>query len=183
MGRPDPALRDNAARLLMAVSQGMGHEVRRDLEPLLRERGIASMLDLALLGRLAWQGAQRPVDLAHDFHCPFSTLSGSLERLVKEGLVVRRPHPEDGRSHVLEATEGGRAALQEAQRGAMAHLAHLLAELDDRTVGELADVLERLADLMIRRGSARGWLGAMPGVCPHGPREAAEAGTAAGPRS
>ena len=38
-------------------------------------------------------------------------ITGLLDRLESRGLVVRRPHPSDGRATVVEATRAGRALV------------------------------------------------------------------------
>ncbi len=152
----DPRL--EAARLLLGVSQGLGWEVRRHLEPLLRGRGLASLLHLALLDRLVRAGDCRAADLAAEFHCPSSTLSESIERLVTAGLVARLPNPEDRRSHVLAATDAGRQTLAEVRHSATRHLAGALEDLDARTLAELLSGLRRVAEVL-RGGAAGAWLG------------------------
>lgn len=147
-----------AARLLLGVSQGLAHEVRRPLEPLLRRHGLTSTLQVALLGCLAHRPARRAADLAEELRCPFSTLSGSLDHLADAGLVVRRPNPTDRRSQVLEVTAAGRGLLAEFAEEATRHLAELLAELDDQAASDVLAALERLAELMRRRGAVNGWL-------------------------
>ncbi|WP_231100254.1 MarR family winged helix-turn-helix transcriptional regulator [Pseudomonas putida] len=41
------------------------------------------------------------------------SMSTTLQALEKEGLIVRRPHPTDGRATVLELTGKGRDTLDE----------------------------------------------------------------------
>ena len=151
-------LHTEAARLLLGVSQGLAHQVRRPLDPLLRHHGLTSTLQVALLGCLAHGPERRAADLAEELRCPFSTLSGSLDHLVGAGLVVRRPNPTDRRSHVLEVTAAGRGLLAEFREEATRHLAEMLAELDDQAATDVLAALERLAELMRRRGAVNGWL-------------------------
>ncbi|MFD0903381.1 MarR family winged helix-turn-helix transcriptional regulator [Actinomadura sediminis] len=44
-----------------------------------------------------------------------SAVTALVARLVKAGLVARRPHPREHRAVVLELTPGGRAALRAAR--------------------------------------------------------------------
>ena len=43
-----------------------------------------------------------------------TSVTNTVERLSKAGLVVRRPHPIDGRAAVLELTDAGRKIVEEA---------------------------------------------------------------------
>lgn len=72
---------------------------------------------------------------------------GALE---ERGVLVRAPHPTDGRQVVLALTEEGRAALdavREAKHGWLTEaLATRLDPEERRTVGEAAALLRRLVD-------------------------------------
>jgi DNA-binding MarR family transcriptional regulator len=58
-----------------------------------------------MLGRLPGIGAGELAELMHDHP---STITGVLQRLVQQGLVARRTHPEDRRRAVLHLTDAGR---------------------------------------------------------------------------
>ncbi len=59
------------------------------------------------------------------------TMSRLVSALESDGLLRRRPHPEDGRSLLLEATARGRRLLQEARARRVAKLVEeVLATLD-----------------------------------------------------
>ncbi len=61
----------------------------------LLELGFASQSDLARLARVEPQ-----------------TMSRTVDRLEREGLLVRQPDPVDRRRHVLAVTDAGRAAFE-----------------------------------------------------------------------
>jgi DNA-binding MarR family transcriptional regulator len=67
-----------------------------------------SASEFALTSWLAVVGGATPSELAADLGLAPTTLSAMIERLVGKGQVRRRPHPEDGRSYVLELTARGR---------------------------------------------------------------------------
>ena len=72
----------------------------------------------------------------------------SMTRIVRNlegaGLVTREPHPDDGRSIRLRATDEGRRILHEGRARRVHSLAERLRALDD---GEI-ETLERAAKLM-----------------------------------
>jgi len=43
-----------------------------------------------------------------------TTVTSTAERLVRDGLIVREPHPHDGRAALLALTEPGRALVEKA---------------------------------------------------------------------
>jgi DNA-binding MarR family transcriptional regulator len=70
-----------------------------------------------------------------------------LAALEERGLVLRRPHPTDGRQVLVELTEQGRELLHSEVRMREAWLARRLAELsaEDREVLRAAStVIDRL---------------------------------------
>ena len=85
---------------------------------------------------LAWTRLLR----AHD------AALGRVETALKEaGLVSREPCPEDGRGHIVAATEDGRALRSRMWPVyAQALEAALGARLGDAEAGVLADLLRRL---------------------------------------
>jgi DNA-binding MarR family transcriptional regulator len=85
----------------------------------------------------------RPTELARRTGLAPTTLYDYLERLVAEGLVQRRPNPDDGRSFLIETTEEGVAriaSVSEAVRGVHARFAELL----DRPVAEVEGAVTEL---------------------------------------
>ena len=83
-----------------------------------------SLAKLAVLHFLADANEALPLsDLAARQHCVRSNITQLVDRLEKDGLVRRRPDPEDRRSVLAELTPAGQQAhakgvraLAEAQR-------------------------------------------------------------------
>lgn len=97
-------------------------------------------------------GPQRQVDLVETLESDAGTMTRSLARLEKVGLVRRSPSPTDGRAVIVEVTEAGlalRAQVDEAW-----------AELERVTRGELTDdrvgrVIDDLAEIERNVAAAR----------------------------
>lgn len=63
-----------------------------------------------------WQhGPQRQVDLVATLDSDAPTMTRSIARLERAGLVRRRPSPTDRRSAIIEATEAGLALRQQVE--------------------------------------------------------------------
>lgn len=60
-------------------------------------------------------GSLTPGEIGARLGTTKSTLAGHLGALERRGHLRRRPHPQDGRSHLLELTLGGRRTLEECQ--------------------------------------------------------------------
>jgi DNA-binding MarR family transcriptional regulator len=94
-------------------------------------------------------GSVTPTDLAELLGMPPTTLSGHIERLVRQGVVRRVGNPADGRSYLLELTDEGVQAFRTGAQGLHKTLAALEKHLD-RPTDEVLDALESL-DGALRR--------------------------------
>ncbi|WP_207205439.1 MarR family winged helix-turn-helix transcriptional regulator [Microbacterium protaetiae] len=121
---------------------------------LLRGAGLRPGQELVLM--TLWdEGPQRQVDLVEALESDAGTMTRSLARLEKAGLVRRRPSPTDGRAVIVEVTEAGLALraqvdaawaeLESTTRGALP---------DDRVaqvIADLADLEQNVSDALVRR--------------------------------
>jgi len=73
---------------------------------LLAPHGITPQ-QFALLGFLWKQDRLSQVELSEKTEIDRTTLSGLIDRLVKQGLVTRLPHPDDRRSCLVALTAAG----------------------------------------------------------------------------
>ncbi len=60
-------------------------------------------------------GPLSQTELAKSARVEVQTMSRTLERLEREGYVVRQKHPDDGRRHVVTRTDAGEAAFRSAR--------------------------------------------------------------------
>ena len=77
-----------------------------------------------------------------------TSVTNTVDRLEAQGMVVRRPNPDDGRGRLAEITQRGRDAVRVATRDLMA------ADfgLGDYTEDELADMFGLLRGLRLSAG-------------------------------
>lgn len=73
-----------------------------------------------------------------------TTMGGLIDRLEKEGLVVRRAHPEDRRAYRVCLTEKGKALQPELTPLALKAQEKLIAKLSPEEVESLKALLEKL---------------------------------------
>ena len=69
-----------------------------------------------------------------------TSVTSIVQRLEAAGLIVRRPHPEDGRAVLAEITSAGRA-LVEAATSDLVDARFGLDALDDDDLGRLSELL------------------------------------------
>jgi len=134
-------------RLLWAVSHGM----QKTSKHMARRLGLTGpqRLGLRLIGRFPGVAAG---ELAHLLRLHPSTLTGILLRLERQGLIERRPDTTDRRRSHLFLTVKGQRANQPTSGTVETAVKAVLARLGERRVSVAAQVLEALAEQLMRPG-------------------------------
>jgi DNA-binding MarR family transcriptional regulator len=133
----DPALVASELRLVL------GQLVRR----LRAEHGFP-LSHGSVLGRLDREGPQSVSDLAVAERVRPQSMAQTVSDLESDGLVERRPDPDDRRRALVDFTPKGREALEADRRHRIGWLAQAIEQLspDEQAVlAEAADLLRRLA--------------------------------------
>lgn len=96
-----------------------------------------------------------------------STASRTVGALVEKGYVRRRPHPDDGRAVLLEATPEGRETYRGIEADVIREEARLLADFEPDARKAAAELLGRLARAARERvdttGGCCSWVGGPAG--------------------
>ncbi|WP_108001500.1 MarR family winged helix-turn-helix transcriptional regulator [Mycoplana dimorpha] len=129
---------------LMRAQHSLLSAIERDLrsahQPPLGWYDVLWELDRAPDGRL------RPYEIEERTLLAQYNLSRLIDRLEKEGLVMRESFDQDGRGRWVVITEKGRAARAGMwEVYAKSIQAHIGAKLDDAEAATLAELLSRLA--------------------------------------
>jgi DNA-binding MarR family transcriptional regulator len=108
-----------------------------------RRHGL-SQRDFAVSSSLRLLQPVTPTALAAALGVPPTTLSAALARLERRGHLARTANPDDGRSHLLELTPEGLAAVEAALPAFRGALERLREELGERReeVAEALGVLD-----------------------------------------
>ena len=99
------------------------------------------------LGRLDREGPQSTSDLALAERVRPQSMAQTLGDLETDGLIRRRPDPDDGRRTLIELTAAGREALQDDRRHREGWLARAI---DEEFSAEEQEVLARAVELLRR---------------------------------
>jgi DNA-binding MarR family transcriptional regulator len=121
-----------AARLVRAVRRALDQPTGTRVLSLLDEHGPSTV-----------------TELAHADRCAQPTMTGTLNALVDHGWAVRRPHPDDARSTLVELTAEGHAVLAETRRANGAAVAARLTRenrFDADDLGTAVAVLREVLD-------------------------------------
>lgn len=113
--------------------------------------GAAAGIDLevgamSVLFAVLRLGPQRSTDLARVLALDPSTTSRHLSSLIRRGYAHRIPDPEDGRAHLVEATDAGREIHGHVAAVRDRMLADLLAGWPTQDVADLARSMSQFND-------------------------------------
>jgi DNA-binding MarR family transcriptional regulator len=135
----EPRTADDLAKTLREAIQRLNRRVRQA-----RPVGDLTFGQLSALTSILLAGALTPRELADLERVQPPTMTKIVGKLEERGLVLRSPHPTDGRQVILAPTEEGRAIYAQFELARNAWLSEHLEQLgpDDR------DVLFRAAEIM-----------------------------------
>jgi len=104
--------------------------------------GLGTLQALRVLDR--HDGTGRVHELSDELSITIGAASKLVDRLERDGLATRRPHPDDRRSSLVALTDAGRHARHDGEEAAQNVISRVLGESED--VALLADALRRLQD-------------------------------------
>lgn len=151
--RPDPVPIDAPAD---AVALGklpgyVGYQVRqaqtavfRDFEGITRDTG-ATPGEFSLLTLVEANPGINQISLVRVYRLDKSTLSHSIKRLIRRGLIRRTRDPDDGRYYGLWLTRSGRALLKRVTVWVEAQESRMAAALDPAEREALLRLLQKVA--------------------------------------
>jgi DNA-binding MarR family transcriptional regulator len=140
--RPDLNVEPIAITARLARLQAV---VAPRLEAVFERFGLrgADFAVLATLVRLAGESVSQR-RLAAELGLSAGTISVRIDRLVRRGMAVRQPDPEDGRGAVISITDGGRDLFEACAPEHLANAGELLAGLTECEREQLGRLLGKL---------------------------------------
>src|SRR5688572_4821003 len=146
MTRLPSSRRTSAAQLAVALRDSITRLNRRLRQT--RPVGDITVTQVSALQSLDTAGALTPRELADIERVQPPTMTKIVAKLEERGLVVRSPHPTDGRQVILSATAKGREMYGQFEDARNEWLATQLAALtpDERdTLARAARILQQVA--------------------------------------
>ncbi len=126
------------ARAVARLNRRLRQERQSDLTP----------TQMSVLGSISILGSSTPGAIAAHERVQPPSITRTLACLLDEGMVVRAPHPDDGRQVLISVSEQGEAVLAAERDRRDLWLSQGLDEMnvdERRTLKEAAALLERLA--------------------------------------
>ena len=111
----------------------------------LEETGIGSG-QIPVLMELERNGELNQRDLAERTHVTPATMSGTLKRMEKNGLIIRAPDENDARISRVRLTEEGAAQCENVRRIFEETCRQMLDCLDDDSLSQLQSLLTRIQE-------------------------------------
>ncbi len=106
-----------------------------------------SLTQIATLGTIDRHGSLTPREIADEERVQPPSMTRVLAGLEALGLIVRTPHPNDGRQHLVSLTKEAKDLLREDKRRREAWLAQRLAELtveERELLAAAAPIIDRI---------------------------------------
>ncbi|MFO7166860.1 MAG: MarR family transcriptional regulator [Chloroflexota bacterium] len=116
---------------------------------------IGQLRMLAMLRERPWSLG----DLAQRHHVAPSTMSRTIDALVKRALVARETDPEDRRLVIVKLTGEGHSAHAALLREIENRLTSVVEQLDEPERTKLYEGLQVLQQLVVRVAGESGWCG------------------------
>jgi DNA-binding MarR family transcriptional regulator len=103
-----------------------------------------TMAQMKVLFVLHNEGSAKVSDLAEALSVSAPSMTGTLDRLVRQGFVARRSDASDRRLVIVVLTPAGQSLVERLHQGKRARLAAALNRLDDESLGTLEQGLTAL---------------------------------------
>ncbi len=132
----------NAQRLLQLLDCLRAGQQRSPLFQQLSAWGL-SLSHLRVLNLLAPDRVVSMRELAAELGITPPSLTALIRRLVHNGLVERRPCPDDSRVTLLALTAAGQALHRDLESERLARMAHLLSGLSHAEQALFLDLIDR----------------------------------------
>ncbi|NHH78726.1 MarR family winged helix-turn-helix transcriptional regulator [Burkholderia gladioli] len=129
--------------LTLAIGQ-LVRRVRSEVDP-----SDYNLSQLSVLSRIERHGALTTADLARAESMKPQSMGALVVGLEQAGLVVRQPHPSDGRQWLIALTPAGAAVSQQRRSAKRAWLLEAVRQLSDEERSALraaTPLLRRLAE-------------------------------------
>lgn len=139
----DRGTADELAKTLRESIQRLNRRVRQA-----RPVGDLTFSQLSVLTSLQLAGALTPRELADVERVQPPTMTKIIGKLEERGLIVRTPHPTDGRQVILSATEQGQAVYAQFELARNEWLATQLAALapgERETLAQASEILQKIS--------------------------------------
>jgi DNA-binding MarR family transcriptional regulator len=125
------------------LANHMARLFARGLAERIRPLGLAPAQFMTLLALWEEDGLTQG-DLFRRLDVEQATMANTLTRMERDGLIERRPHPEDGRAQVVRLTAKGRSLREPATDAAGTVNASALAGLSDKEEAQFLDLMRRV---------------------------------------
>jgi DNA-binding MarR family transcriptional regulator len=97
-----------------------------------------------LIWRLRYQGAMTQRELSDALRCTPRNVTGLVDALESDGLVVREPHPTDRRATLVRLTDAGTQAAAAWTEGYRQLASRLFAEISGADLAHFVTILDHV---------------------------------------
>jgi DNA-binding MarR family transcriptional regulator len=143
---PPTQIETNATELTLAL----GSLIRRIRATAPSELKELSWTQKSVIVRLDTDGPATAADLARAEGVKSQSMGTALATLEEMGLIVRKPHPTDGRRANIALTDKGKTIRKDTRAAKHGWLIHAIEKLDKKeqeTLFSAGEIIKKLVDL------------------------------------
>lgn len=129
------------------LANHMARLFAQGLQERIKELGLSTGQFPALLALWAEDGLTQK-DLVQRLDVEQATIANTLSRMERDGLVIRRRHPDDGRAQQICLTEKAKALERPAIKAAQAQNKKALSNLTEKEIIDFLDMMRRIVSAM-----------------------------------
>jgi MarR family transcriptional regulator, 2-MHQ and catechol-resistance regulon repressor len=148
-----PRFKPLNAQVLFAV-RALAQRINDDTTERLAELGLTAR-QYNYLSVIYVEGSVTPNEIGTLIHTANPTVTSMLNSLEREGLITRKPHPDDARSSVVRLTARGKALYEQAFQRHHDPMEETMSALSDDERRQLVKLLVRLGDAFDQSDAAR----------------------------
>ena len=137
---------DEIQSAVMRLNEALRQSLWHGSYPAL-ERHALTLPQLRLLEVLDGTGPTSARDLVARLEVTAPTVTSTVDRLVRKGLVSRAEDAEDRRRKRIELTAEGRGIVAQGQRQGLGLIGRVVERLDDADLADLTRLLQRMVSI------------------------------------
>lgn len=147
--RPVPEIAEDLGQMLGEIVKAMHRQFRKQFNRFTGEKEL-TVPQIFLLRTLVFKGSVSISELAEHLNLANSTVSGIVDRLERDGFVVRVRDKDDRRIVYVQLTEQAERFKEQVPQFSRKFLRELLQGVDEQTLREMSSSFRQLFELIKR---------------------------------
>lgn len=133
--------------VMPVIAQGFARRQANELY-----KGKITLAQLLILDFLIRQGESRMTDIARFMQVTTAAMTGIIDRLVRDGYVIRVYHPEDRRIIKVKLTTKGRVLVEKINGQRQKMVINIFGHICSADRAEYLRILTQIKEVLLKQG-------------------------------